>query len=153
MRISSARTGCLILFRPSLMLMIISAAIWTTACSGDASNTGASRNASETVTKNTKNPLTDLGAAAAAGKSLYGVHCGMCHGDSGKGDGAAGTALAAKPTDLTIGEVTKNPDGELFLVIKNGKMTNGKIVMPPVKQLSEEQIWQIVAYVRTLAQQ
>lgn len=104
------------------------------------------------VTETTKNPLTDLAAAAAAGKPLYAVYCAMCHGDSGKGDGAAGASLAAKPTDLTTGKILSDPDGEIFLVIKNGKTTDGKVVMPPVRRLTDEQIWQLVAYVRTMAQ-
>ncbi len=107
---------------------------------------------SEPVTKTSKNPLTDLAAAAAAGKPLYAVDCAMCHGDSGKGDGAAGASLAAKPTDLTTGKILSDPDGEIFLVIKNGKTTNGKVVMPPVRRLTDEQIWQMTAYVRTMAQ-
>lgn len=103
------------------------------------------------VTKTTKNPLTDLKAAAESGKLLYAANCVMCHGDSGKGDGAAGGSLAAKPTDLTSVEVTGDPDGEIFLVIKEGKLTDGKIVMPPARRLTDEQIWEIVAYTRTMA--
>jgi mono/diheme cytochrome c family protein len=104
------------------------------------------------VTETSKNPLTDLRAAAAAGQPLYAVNCAMCHGNSGKGEGAAGASLAVNPTDLTTGSIHSDPDGKLFLVIKNGKTTDGKIVMPPVRRLSDEQIWQMVAYVRTLAQ-
>lgn len=106
---------------------------------------------SAVVTETSKNPLPDLAAAGNAGKPLYAVNCVLCHGDDGTGEGIAGSALASKPTDLTSSEVTADPDGEIFLVIKNGKMRDGKLTMPPVKRLTDEQIWQIVAYTRTLA--
>jgi mono/diheme cytochrome c family protein len=103
------------------------------------------------VTKETKNPLLDLAAAAATGKSLYAETCSGCHGETGKGDGPAAVAFDPKPGDLTKGKVPSAPDGELFLVVKEGKKVDGKTTMEPVKRLTDEQIWQVVAYVRTLA--
>jgi mono/diheme cytochrome c family protein len=99
------------------------------------------------VTEEAKNPLPDLVAAAAAGKPLYQANCALCHGDTGESDGPASASFNPKPTILTKGDVTTDPDGKLFLVTKNGK---GK--MPPMKKMTDEQIWQVVAYVRTLAQ-
>jgi mono/diheme cytochrome c family protein len=98
------------------------------------------------VTEKTKNPLPDPVTAASLGKPLYQANCALCHGDFGVSDGPASSSYDPKPTDLTKGEVTTDPDGEMFLVIKNGK---GK--MPGMKRLTDEQIWQVVAYVRTLA--
>jgi mono/diheme cytochrome c family protein len=115
-----------------------------------ASSTAAAPAASN-VKDDTKNPLQDLTAAAAAGKPLYGANCALCHGDTGIGDGAAGAALDPKPTDLTKDNVPRDPDGKLFLAIKNGKMKDGRLTMPPANKLTDEQIWQVVAYVRTLA--
>jgi len=103
------------------------------------------------VTKETKNPLTNLAAAAEAGKTIYSQTCAACHGDTGKGDGPAGAAFTPPPNDLTKGTVPSAPDGELFLVVKQGKIRDGKMTMQPLKMLSDEQIWQAVAYVRTLA--
>ena len=97
------------------------------------------------VLPDTKNPLTDA-AAAVAGKKHYQANCTLCHGDEGKGDGAAADAFDTKPTPLNTGDVVKDPDGELFLAVKNGK---GK--MPAAKKMTDEQIWQVIAYVRTLA--
>ena len=95
------------------------------------------------VTKDTKNPLTDLAAASMKGKPLYEQNCMFCHGVTGGSEGA----FEPKPPALNAGDVTQDPDGEIFLTIKNGK---GKS-MPAQKRLTDEQIWQVTAYVRTLA--
>ena len=95
------------------------------------------------VTKDTKNPLTDWAAASAKGKPLFEQNCAFCHGATGASEGA----FEPKPPTLNAGDVTQDPDGEIFLTIKNGK---GKS-MPAQKRLTDEQIWQVTAYVRTLA--
>ncbi len=101
-----------------------------------------------TVIETTKNPLPDLAVAAAAGKSLYVVNCSLCHGADGK---SSEDSLGAKPPDLTGGKAASDPDGAIFLTIKNGVKKEGKVTMPPTKKLSDTEIWQLVAYVRTLA--
>jgi len=100
------------------------------------------------VIETTKNPMPDLATAAAAGKPLYVVNCSLCHGVDGK---SAEDSLEAKPPDLTSGKTASDPDGAIFLTIKNGVKKEGKPTMPPAKKLSDEEIWQLVAYVRTLA--
>lgn len=104
------------------------------------------------ITETTKNPLADFTVAAAAGKPLYAANCASCHGINGKGDSDFGASLPAIPSNLTTGDLVSDPDGEIFLVIKNGKMKNGKLTMPPARGVTDEQIWQIVSYVRTLAE-
>lgn len=100
------------------------------------------------VSENTKNPLPDLAAAASAGKALYAVNCSLCHGDDGKtGD----NSMPAKPLDLNSSKVIAGGDGAIFLAIKNGVKKDGKQTMPPTRKVSDEQIWQMVAYVRSLA--
>ena len=95
------------------------------------------------VTKDTKNPFAGLAAASAKGKPLYDQNCAFCHGATGASEGA----FEPTPPTLNAGDVTQDPDGEIFLTIKNGK---GKS-MPAQKRLTDEQIWQVTAYVRTLA--
>jgi len=103
------------------------------------------------VTENTKNPLADLNAAADAGKKLYLVNCASCHGDDGKGEGDFASSLPFKPSNLTADDVVSSTDGKIFLVIREGKMKDGKITMAPARGVTDEQIWQIVSYIRSLS--
>ncbi len=102
------------------------------------------------VTPETKNPLSDSDAAVSAGQPLFVTNCSNCHGPEGRGDGLSGMALPKKPRDLTSNEVTGMTDGQIFLILKNGKMSDGMMTMPPIRRLSNEQMWQIIAYARTL---
>jgi len=134
----SLKTFCL-----GLLILLVVAEL--AACSGKNSSSIPA-----TVTESSKNPLPDLVIAASSGKPLFSIHCSMCHGEDGSGEGLAGGSLALKPTDLTAGKVASDSDGKLFLVIKNGIIKDGKQTMPPAKKVADEQIWQIVAYMRSL---
>ncbi len=100
------------------------------------------------VTDEMSNPLPDLVKAGDAGRPLYSIHCALCHGADGK---TAEAALGDQAMDLTSESVNSARDGKLFLVIKNGVKKNGKQTMPPTREITDEQIWQMVAYVRNLA--
>jgi cytochrome c6 len=79
-------------------------------------------------------------AVAEDAAALYKSKCQVCHGPDGKGS-AAGQKMGAKP----FSEV-KATDKELVEITKNGKDK-----MPAYKdKLSEEQINELVKYVRTL---
>jgi cytochrome c oxidase cbb3-type subunit 3 len=87
------------------------------------------------------------------GKKLYGQFCASCHGQSGKGDGPAAAALNPKPRDHTDKEtMSKLSDDELLKVIKNGGASIGKSPLMPAwgASLKDEQIKDVIAYVRTL---
>ena len=87
------------------------------------------------------------------GKKLYGQFCASCHGQSGKGDGPAAAALNPKPRDHTDKEyMSKLSDDDLLKVIKNGGASVGKSpLMPPWgASLKDDQIKDVIAYVRTL---
>jgi cytochrome c oxidase cbb3-type subunit III len=102
-----------------------------------------------------------LGAAFVAdaadveqGKKLYGQFCVTCHGQSGKGDGPGAAALNPKPRDHTDKEyMSKLSDDDMLKVIKNGGASIGKSpLMPPWgASLKDDQIQDIIAYVRTLS--
>ena len=89
-----------------------------------------------------------------AGKVKYDANCVGCHGAAGKGDGAAAAALNPKPQDHTDGK-TMNAltDKYLFDIIKDGGAAMKKAPFMPAsnKKLSDQEISDVVAYIRSLA--
>jgi mono/diheme cytochrome c family protein len=96
-----------------------------------------------------KNPVPATPESVAAGKRAYGQLCANCHGPSGKGDGTvAGTD---QPSDLTDGVWDfGSTDGEIFTVIRDGLA--GKDMGGYAERLTETDLWNVVNFVRTLAQ-
>ena len=89
------------------------------------------------------------------GKQIFATYCANCHGAEGKGDGLAGQNLPIKPQNLTEGRVLNAlPDHFLFSIIaKGGQEVGLSPLMPNFKPfLSDVQINEVIAYVRTLAQ-
>jgi len=89
------------------------------------------------------------------GQQVFAQYCVPCHGAEGKGDGVSGQNLPIKPQDLTVGrQLNPLPDHFLFGIIAHGAQTVGlSPLMPGFKPyLSDVQINEIIAYVRTLAQ-
>jgi mono/diheme cytochrome c family protein len=94
-----------------------------------------------------KNPLPGNPTTIKEGKVLYTSYCSPCHGEKGKGDGIAAVALNPKPADHTSAKVQNETDGTLFFM-----MSEGRDPMPQYKRtLTENQRWELVAYIRTLA--
>jgi len=92
---------------------------------------------------------------AARGATLYAANCASCHGPTGAGDGPAAVALEPKPARHSDGAYMNALSNEhLFRVIKEGGAAVGKspLMAPWGGMLSDEQIWDLVAYVRSLAQ-
>lgn len=90
-----------------------------------------------------------------AGKKTYGLLCASCHGNTGKGDGPAASALTPKPADHTDGKRMKAlSDQFLFDIIKNGGASVGKSPLMPAwgGQLKDQDIWNLIAYIRELAE-
>lgn len=152
--------------RVSMILAALAVAAVVAACGSGSSNAPANagnkakvimRKAVPTDYKDKKPPAgLDLAAAATieAGKKLYEGEglCRTCHGDAGKGDGDSGKMLDPKPTDLTSAEFQSVSDDYIFWRLStlgsvSGPQGSG---MTAFAQGSEEQRWQIVAYVRSL---
>ncbi len=91
---------------------------------------------------------------AKAGKARYDLLCTSCHGTSGKGDGPAAASLTPKPRDHSDGKYMNTlTDKYIFDIIKGGGASAGKSpLMPPWGgQLSDQDIENLIAYIRSLA--
>ena len=85
--------------------------------------------------------------AASQGADIFQTNCEMCHGPQGHGDGPAGQSLEPKPRNLA--ELQKQvSDDYLFWRINEGKPGTAMIAWKGT--LSENQIWEIVAFIRSL---
>lgn len=90
---------------------------------------------------------------AAKGKAVFTKSCAGCHGESGKADGGASAALNPKPKDLSDKAYNaKLDDAYLHNVISKGGPAVGKApVMPPFAQLKDQDVDDVIAYIRSLA--
>ena len=96
--------------------------------------------------------LSYTAAQAAAGSAVYASTCVTCHGPKGDGDSVAGKALTPPSSDLTNPKLQDAVgDDYLFWHISEGGAALGYNGMTAFKtSLKEEQIWQVIAYVRSL---
>lgn len=93
-------------------------------------------------------------ADVAGGQVKYQQFCVSCHGATGQGDGPAAAILNPKPRNFKdVAVMSKKTDAELMKVIKEGGPAVGlSASMPPWgSSLSDQDIMNIVAYIRTLA--
>jgi mono/diheme cytochrome c family protein len=87
---------------------------------------------------------------ATRGRELYARYCTGCHGVDGRGE-----AKTFRPNvgNLAVKEYLDQVSDEyLFAAIKQGGVAVGKNATMPAwdKQLDDGQIWDVVAFVRTL---
>jgi len=92
-------------------------------------------------------------ADAEIGKADYQIYCASCHGETGAGDGPVAQALNPKPARHDDGAYM-NPltDDYLFKIIKFGGGSVGKSPMMAPLGLSDQQIHNVIAFIRTLAE-
>ena len=92
-------------------------------------------------------------ADSEAGKALYEQRCAPCHGPDGKANTPTAQALQPPPRDHTDGVYMNGlSDEHLFRVIKEGGPAVGKSpIMPPQFDLKDDQLQNLVAFIRTLA--
>jgi mono/diheme cytochrome c family protein len=103
------------------------------------------------------NPVVSTPESIAAGKKAYDANCAACHGNTAQGAVKAGVSFSIieeqrgkQPPDLTDDQWDHgSSDGEIYAVIKKG--------IPPTMmaawggRIPDNDIWNIVNYIRTLA--
>lgn len=87
-----------------------------------------------------ENPVEPTKVSLQSGKSLYDIQCKACHGEQGKGDGLIKAASLISP------DFQKQSDGAIFW-----KLHEGRGQMPSFSALPDEQLWNVINYVRSLS--
>jgi mono/diheme cytochrome c family protein len=96
-----------------------------------------------------RNPTAKVPDTIREGGVLYAQNCASCHDASGLGHGEAGLALY--PSPALLAHLIRMPDAVdeylLWAISEGGKPFGTN--MPAFKDaLTEEQIWQIITYMR-----
>ena len=116
-------------------------------CTSDTTATATS-GALETVPAEFAGQTNPYGAeAATSGAEIYQSYCATCHGETGLGDGVAGAALVPPPKNL-VDLQSQVQDDYLFWRIHEGKSGTAMVAWKGI--LTDEQIWQVVSFIRTL---
>jgi len=92
------------------------------------------------------NPLGKDPADIAAGQDLFRQKCAVCHAYDGSGKTEIGAGEYPRPPALRSMNIMALTDGEIFYHIRNGIRNTGM----PAWSMPDEQVWQIVAYLRHL---
>ena len=132
-----------------ILLMVLAGALILTACSSGRNTSSVNQNSTLPPVPTQYAGLSDpFGAdAARAGAEVFKTNCEVCHGTQGHGDGPAGQALDPKPRNLAELQTTAS-DGFLFWRIQEGKPGTAMVAWKGI--LTDEQIWQVIAFIRTL---
>jgi len=100
-----------------------------------------------------KNPVAP-DANIAEGERLYkgtskAVSCATCHGAKGDGRGEMASMFDPRPRNFQCAQTVNGiPDGQLFWIIRFGSPGTS---MPGHPNLTDDQVWSLVHYLRKLA--
>lgn len=93
-----------------------------------------------------RNPLPLDAKVQVRGQERFNIYCAPCHDRTGSGRGIVGQRSSWLANNLHDDRIKAMVDGEIFQVITYGRRT-----MPGYRfQISEQDRWAIVAYVRAL---
>jgi mono/diheme cytochrome c family protein len=83
------------------------------------------------------------------GASIYTDKCAPCHGETGMGDGPDASILENPVPAIGSAEIArKSTPADWYLMVTQGNMEK---FMPPFSSLSDQERWDVVAYVYTLS--
>ncbi len=90
------------------------------------------------------NPKPNSAESVARGKEMYNLHCLVCHGEDGRGDGPVGKKFVPQPMELNLDYVQLQPDGQIFYTI-----SHGSFAMPFYRQaIPAEDRWHLVNFIK-----
>jgi mono/diheme cytochrome c family protein len=87
-----------------------------------------------------ENPIEANKSSIEAGKALFDLQCKACHGEKGLGDGLI------KSGSLVDEKFQQQSDGAVFW-----KLQEGRGQMPSFAALPEDQLWNVINYIRSLS--
>ena len=128
-----------------LFAVLVFAALALAACGGGGADAVATLAPVPSEFAGQTNPFD--ADAAIEGANVFKTNCEACHGPQGHGDGPAGVALDPAPKDLAVLQATAGDD-YLYWRINTGKEGTSMVAWKGV--LTDEQIWQAVAFINTL---
>ena len=92
--------------------------------------------------------LRHSAAERAEGEGLFLQRCASCHGLAGGSDGVLNAALSRLPPEIgSFAWQATHSDAQLAEVIREGMRASA---MPPSRDLTDEEVTKIVAYIRSL---
>jgi high-affinity iron transporter len=87
--------------------------------------------------------------AQQAGAIIFAANCAICHGANGDGRGERREWMVPPPANLKLPPWSDpRSAGKVFLVIRDGVRGTA---MPAWPSLSDQQIWNVVAYIISLS--
>ncbi|MDH3588209.1 MAG: cytochrome c [Gammaproteobacteria bacterium] len=90
-------------------------------------------------------PVPTSPESVARGKEIYDVHCTVCHGSEGKGDGTVGKKFVPPPMDLSTDYVQLQGEGQIYYTI-----THGGLAMPFYRDaIKEIDRWHVINYIKS----
>lgn len=96
-----------------------------------------------------ENPVAAAPESIAAGQASYDQYCASCHGRTGEG-GVGNDLIPDSPNLIDETWTHGSTDGNIFDAIKNGVAPNFDMI-PWSNRLSDDEIWNVVNYLRSLA--
>lgn len=89
-----------------------------------------------------------VGAKHFTSSNLYNLHCKMCHGNDGTGDGVIARYHADEYCPHDLSQITKT-DEEVYFVIIKGTEHMPDTSKPVAKHiLTDDDVWMIVYYIK-----
>lgn len=94
--------------------------------------------------KTLQNPVPKSPESLARGREMYELHCIVCHGAQGRGNGPVGRKFVPQPMELNFDYVQLQPDGQIFYTI-----SHGSIAMPFYREaIAVEDRWHLVNFIK-----
>lgn len=131
--------------KKTFLIILVLGTLILAACGGGGSDEPVALDSVPAEYASKTNPLS--ADAATDGAKVFQTNCESCHGPQGHGDGPAGAALDPAPKNLAELQARAGDD-YLFWRINTGK--EGTSMVPWKGILTDEQIWQVVSFIRTL---